>query len=222
MGICASTSSVEGGKEKQPEVRLEDFEIISTIKKTSHGKIKLVRNKQSDVLLVLKSTQKSLVKRNTLLPIIIQERNILARLQSPFICNLKYAFQDAENFYLVVEYKAGRDLRAALKKQRKLNEESVAFIAAEVASAIAYIHSHHIVHRNLRPENLLLDEDGHVVVTDFRLSSFFNEKNMLYVSVGTLAYMAPEILQKCGYTHTVDWWSLGVIIYELLFGKVGH
>ncbi|CAH1762735.1 3709_t:CDS:2, partial [Entrophospora sp. SA101] len=131
---------------------------------------------------------------------IIQERRLLEEIELSLICNLRYAFQDDENMFMVLDLMLGGDLRFHLERQGHLGEEVVKFYVAEI-------------------NNVLLDENGHAHLTDFNIAVHYNEKRPLTSVAGSMAYMAPEILKKKGYLNSVDWWSLGVVMYELLFSK---
>jgi len=150
---------------------------------------------------------------------IIQERNLLEEINNPFICNLRYAFQDDENMFMVIDLMLGGDLRFHLNRMQTMTEEMVKFYVMEVSSGLAYLHGKHIVHRDLKPDNVLLSESGHAHLTDFNIAVHFQEDQPLKAVAGSMAYMAPEVLSKKGYFSAVDWWSLGVMMYELLYGK---
>ena len=149
----------------------------------------------------------------------IQERRLLEEIDSPFVCNLRYAFQDDDNLFMVLDLMLGGDLRFHLERLGTLREECVRFYVAEMALALHDLHSLGIVHRDLKPDNILLDERGHAHLTDFNIAVHFSTRRPLTSIAGSMAYMAPEMLSKRGYFQTVDWWGLGVVAYELLFGK---
>lgn len=150
---------------------------------------------------------------------IIQERRLLEEIESPFICNLRYAFQDDENLFMVLDLMLGGDLRFHLDRSGNMREDVVRFYIAELALGLDYLHKLQIVHRDLKPDNVLLDEKGHAHLTDFNIAVQFSSRRPLTSVAGSMAYMAPEVLAKRGYLSSVDWWSLGVMAYELLFGR---
>ena len=106
-----------------------------------------------------------------------------------------------------------------LERMGSMSEETVRFYMAELSSALSFLHEKRIIHRDLKPDNILLDERGHAHITDFNIAVHYTEKRLLTGVAGSMAYMAPEILTKRGYTYTIDWWSLGVCAYELIFGR---
>ncbi|CAG8532028.1 7858_t:CDS:2, partial [Paraglomus brasilianum] len=130
---------------------------------------------------------------------IIQERRLLEEIEFPLVCNLRYAFQDDENLFMILDLMLGGDLRFHLERQGPMNEEVVKFYVAEVALGLDYLHSRKIIHRDLKPDNVLLDEKGHAHLTDFNIAVHFNEKKPLTSVAGSMAYMAPEVLMKKGY-----------------------
>ncbi|KAJ3065976.1 hypothetical protein HDU98_010688 [Podochytrium sp. JEL0797] len=125
--------------------------------------------------------------------------------------------------FMVIDVKMGGDLRFHLTKSGPMQENQVRFYMAECALGLMYLHSKNVVHRDMKPDNILLDEKGHACLTDFNIATYWKEDKPLHAVAGSMAYMAPEILEKKkpGYTYTIDWWSLGVIAFELLVGKVG-
>ncbi|KAJ0318436.1 hypothetical protein COL5a_010669 [Colletotrichum fioriniae] len=139
---------------------------------------------------------------------IIRERRMLEHVNHPFICNLRYSFQDIEYMYLVVDLMSGGDLRFHISR-KTFTEDAVRFWIAELGCALRYIHSQNIIHRDVKPDNVLLDADGHVHLTDFNVASDIIPGKVLSSKSGTLAYLAPEVYAGKGYDVRADWWSLG-------------
>lgn len=143
---------------------------------------------------------------------------MLEHLNHPFLCNLRYSFQDVEYLYLVVDLMNGGDLRFHISR-KTFTEDCVRFWMSELACALRYIHGQGIVHRDVKPDNILLDSEGHVHLADFNVASDFRPPKLLTSKSGTLAYLAPEAFRGSGYLCEVDWWSLGVTFYECVYGK---
>ena len=143
---------------------------------------------------------------------------MLENLNHPFLCNLRYSFQDVEYLYLVVDLMNGGDLRFHISR-KTFSEECIRFWMSELACALRYIHEQGIVHRDVKPDNILLDLEGHVHLADFNVASDFKPNKLLTSKSGTLAYLAPEAFRGPGYLSEVDWWSLGVTFYECVYGK---
>ncbi|KAJ3537738.1 hypothetical protein NM688_g6633 [Phlebia brevispora] len=201
------------------DVNLFHFVLLRCVGKGAFGKVKVVQHKQTRDLYALKYINKAKCVKMKAVANIIQERRLLEEIDHPFVVNMRYAFQDDENCFFVLDLMLGGDLRFHLDRLGSLSEEAVRFYVAEISSALAWLHDKRIIHRDLKPDNILLDERGHAHVTDFNIAVHYTEKRLLTGVAGSMAYMAPEILAKRGYTYTVDWWSLGVCAYELIFGR---
>lgn len=143
---------------------------------------------------------------------------MLEHLNHPFLCNLRYSFQDVEYLYIVVDLMTGGDLRFHISR-KTFTEDALRFWMAELGCALRYIHGQGIVHRDVKPDNVLLDSQGHVHLADFNVASDFRPPKLLHSRSGTLAYLAPEVFDGSGYLSEVDWWSLGVTFYECLYNK---
>jgi protein kinase A len=144
------------------------------------------------------------------------ERDILGSVSHPFLVKLWGTFQSETHVFLVTDYVPGGELFRIIRKYKKLNGEAAKFYAAEVLLAIEHLHANDIAYRDLKPENILIDHRGHVKLTDFGFAK--RVPDMTWTVCGTPDYLAPEIIRSQGYTKAVDWWSLGVLIYEMLTG----
>ncbi|TPX31709.1 hypothetical protein SmJEL517_g05012 [Synchytrium microbalum] len=201
------------------EVELNHFMLLRSVGKGAFGKVRVVQHKGSNQIYALKYINKSKCIKMKAVENIVQERRLLEEINCTFVCNLRFAFQDDENLFMILDLMLGGDLRFHLDRMGCFKEDMVRFYAAEIACALDYLHSKRIVHRDLKPDNVLLDEKGHAHLTDFNIAVHFKPDKPLTAVAGSMAYMAPEILAKKGYFASVDWWSLGVMLYELAFGR---
>lgn len=215
MGCCASAPAIS----EDAEVELSHFQLLRSVGKGAFGKVRIVQHKRTKKTFALKYINKEKCMAMNAVENIIQERKLLEAIQNNFVCNLRYAFQDDENLFMVIDLMLGGDLRFHLDRVGTVSEPMLQLVIAETACGLAYLHSKNIVHRDLKPDNLLLDEGGHCHLTDFNIAVRFRPEKPLTAVAGSMAYMAPEILTKRGYFSTVDWWSLGVVAYELVYGK---
>jgi len=201
------------------DVNLFHFVLLRSVGKGAFGKVRVVQHKQTRDLYALKYINKSKCVKMKAVANIIQERRLLEEIDHPFVVNMRYAFQDDENCFFVLDLMLGGDLRFHLERLGSLTEDTVRFYMAELSSAVAFLHEKKIIHRDLKPDNILLDDRGHAHITDLNIAVHYSERRLLTGVAGSMAYMAPEVLAKKGYTYTIDWWSLGVCAYELVFGR---
>ncbi|KAI8924535.1 kinase-like domain-containing protein [Entophlyctis helioformis] len=201
------------------EVELQHFNLLRSVGKGAFGKVRVVQHKGSKKIYALKYINKAKCIQMRAVENIIQERRLLEEIENNFICNLRYAFQDDENLFMVIDLMLGGDLRFHLDRMGVFSEEMIRLYTAEISCGLSYLHSKRIVHRDLKPDNILLCEAGHAHLTDFNIAVRFREDRPLTAVAGSMAYMAPEVLNKKGYFASVDWWSLGVILYEVAVGK---
>ncbi|KAF9111570.1 hypothetical protein BGX27_004735 [Mortierella sp. AM989] len=201
------------------EIELSHFHLLRSVGKGAFGKVRVVQHKKTKEIYALKYINKAKCIRMRAVENIIQERRLLEEVEFSLICNLRYAFQDDENLFMVLDLMLGGDLRFHLERAGPMREDVVRFYVAEVVLALDALHARRIIHRDLKPDNVLLDEHGHAHLTDFNIAVYFNPAKPLMSIAGSMAYMAPEVLLRKGYLESVDWWSLGVVMFELLFGK---
>jgi p90 ribosomal S6 kinase len=216
---CDSDQLVRNGHEKGDP---SQFELLKVLGEGSFGKVFLVRkvvgadNGRLYAMKVLKkATLKVRDRHRTKM-----ERNILVDVEHPFIVKLHYAFQTAGKLYLILDFLRGGDLFSRLSKEVMFTEEDVKFYLAELALALNHLHSLGIIYRDLKPENVLLDADGHIALTDFGLSKLPLEEGKAYSFCGTVEYMAPEVVNRKGHSFAADWWSFGVLMFEMLTGSL--
>jgi len=164
----------------------------------------------------LKIMKKSEVMRLKQVEHVKAEKEILMSIAHPFIVNLLTVFQDEKRLCMLLEYVNGGELFSHLRKEGRLPNEHAQFYAGEIILAFQYLHNIHIVYRDLKPENLLIDTDGHIKITDFGFAKVVEDRT--WTLCGTPEYLAPEIIQSKGHGKPVDWWALGVLIFEMLAG----
>ncbi|KAI1636958.1 kinase-like domain-containing protein [Biscogniauxia mediterranea] len=200
------------------EVSLNHFRLLRVVGRGAFGKVRIVERKDTGLSFALKYIRKDEVVRSESVRNIIRERRMLEHVNHPFICNLRYSFQDIEYMYLVVDLMSGGDLRFHISR-KTFTEDAVRFWIAELGCALRYVHGQGIIHRDVKPDNVLLDADGHVHLTDFNVASDVIPGKVLTSKSGTLAYLAPEVYGGKGYDIRADWWSLGVLFYECIYNK---
>ncbi|XP_011790343.1 PREDICTED: ribosomal protein S6 kinase alpha-2 isoform X1 [Colobus angolensis palliatus] len=199
------------------------FELLKVLGQGSYGKVFLVRKVKgldAGQLYAMKVLKKATLKVRDRVRSKM-ERDILAEVNHPFIVKLHYAFQTEGKLYLILDFLRGGDLFTRLSKEVMFTEEDVKFYLAELALALDHLHSLGIIYRDLKPENILLDEEGHIKITDFGLSKeAIDHDKRAYSFCGTIEYMAPEVVNRRGHTQSADWWSFGVLMFEMLTGSL--
>ncbi|CAD6576441.1 MAG: camp-dependent protein kinase catalytic subunit [Tremellales sp. Tagirdzhanova-0007] len=216
------SAPVNGAAAGQPMRRtagryaLADFNIERTLGTGSFGRVHLVRSKHNSRFYAVKVLNKEKVIKMKQVEHTNSEREMLVRVRHPFLVNLWGTFQDVNNLYMVMDFVAGGELFSLLRKSQRFPNSVAKFYAAEVALALDYLHSLEIIYRDLKPENLLLGADGHVKVTDFGFAK--HVPDITWTLCGTPDYLAPEVVQNKGYNKSVDWYALGVLIFEMLAG----
>ncbi|KAG4026447.1 hypothetical protein MFRU_040g00070 [Monilinia fructicola] len=218
--------AIEGGLVQDNIARkmaADDFEPLRCLGKGTFGTVILVKQRTTGKLFAQKQFKKaSLTVHKRLVEQTKTERNILESVnRHPFVVKLFYAFQDQEKLYLILEYAPGGELFTPLKEERMFPEETASFYMAEMVLALEHLHHNlGVVYRDLKPENCLLDAEGHLLLTDFGLSKVaVDENDKCNSMLGTVEYMAPEIILGQKYGKAVDWWSLGALGYDMLTGS---
>lgn len=204
------------------KITADDFEPIRVLGKGAYGTVILVEQRSTGRLYAQKVFKKaSLVIHRKLVEQTKTERQILEMVNKhPFVVKLFYAFQDKERLYLILEYGMGGELFHHLETERMFAEPKAAFYLAEMVLALSHLHDDlGIIYRDLKPENILLDNDGHLLLTDFGLSKVAAEDASAKSFLGTVEYMAPEVIKGEKYGKSVDWWALGALAYDMMVGN---
>lgn len=205
---------------KNSPKELSDFEMIKVIGRGTFGKVILVKSKIDGSLIALKCLKKGHIVKTGNLENIKNEKTIIEKLENPFIIKLKFTFQNKEKIFMGFDYHNGGEIFYHLQKMKRFTEEMAKFYLAELYIALRYLHINGVLYRDLKPENLILDKDGHLKLIDFGLA-----KRDIYPDTsastfcGTNEYIPPEVLEGCKYSHNFDWWGFGILMYEMLYGR---
>ncbi|KAF8937000.1 AGC protein kinase Gad8 [Haplosporangium gracile] len=198
---------------------VDAFDLLKVIGKGSFGKVMQVRKRDTNRIYAMKILRKAHIISRSEVNHTLAERTVLAQINNPFIVPLKFSFQSPEKLYLVLAFVNGGELFHHLQREGRFSEERSRFYAAELLCALECLHGFNVVYRDLKPENILLDYTGHIALCDFGLCKLgMTETETTNTFCGTPEYLAPELLLGQGYTKTVDWWTLGVLLYEMLTG----
>mmetsp|Transcript_29052 Transcript_29052/g.92734 ORF Transcript_29052/g.92734 Transcript_29052/m.92734 type:complete len:323 (-) Transcript_29052:48-1016(-) len=195
---------------------LKNFEIMRTVGTGTFGTVKIVKNINDGKFFALKTLKKNEVIRLKQINHIMQEKQMLMEVDHPFIVHLYATLVDDKQLHMLMEYVAGGEIFTQLRKVERFNTETARFYTASIVLALGYLHSKDIVYRDLKPENLLIDRKGYIKITDFGFAK--RVSGQTWTLCGTPEYLAPEIVQTKGHGKGVDWWALGILIFEMLAG----
>lgn len=199
---------------------LELYEALKLIGNGSFGEVYLVKHKRTKELFAMKVIHKLKIMSQNIIRYVMTEKRVMAHSNHPFIVKLRSAFQTKQRLFLVMDYCPGGDLSQCLLKEKRFTEDRARIYLAELTLAIESLHKRNIIFRDLKPDNVVMDGDGHVLLTDFGLSKEgIDGPEATRSFCGSIAYLAPEILKRSGHGKAVDWYLLGVLLYEMLVGQ---
>ncbi|KAE9368177.1 Pkinase-domain-containing protein [Stipitochalara longipes BDJ] len=191
--------------------------ILRTLGTGSFARVHLAQSHHNQRFYAIKIMKKQQVVKTKQITHTKDERSILAKVKHPFIITLWGTFQDSKNLYMINDFVEGGELFSLILKSQRLPNSVAKFYAAEIVLAISYLHSHNIVYRDIKPKNILLDRHGHLKLCDFGFAKEVSDITWT-LCCGTPEYLAPEVLNDKGYNKSVDWWGLGILIFEMLCG----
>ena len=211
--------NISNNKNKREKIGPNNFICLALLGQGSFGEVYLVNKKYTNEYYAMKVLDKKKIEQQNIFKYAMTERNVLSIINFPFIVKLNYAFQTKEKLFLLLDYCPGGDLSKQLQIQTRFSEIKAKFYICEIALAIGELHKHNIIFRDLKPDNIVIDKEGHAMLTDFGLSKEgINDKKLTKSFCGSVAYLAPEMLNRTGHGKAVDWYLLGVVFFELLVG----
>eukprot|EP00079_Xenopus_tropicalis_P033178 XP_017946949.1 PREDICTED: cAMP-dependent protein kinase catalytic subunit PRKX isoform X2 [Xenopus tropicalis] len=211
---CGHTSSP--CPELQQQYKLDDFDTVATVGTGTFGRVHLVKEKMGKQYFALKVMSIPDVIRLKQEQHVHNEKSVLKEVNHPFLVKLFWTSHDDRFLYMLMEYVPGGELFSYLRNMGRFNNSTGLFYSTEIICAIEYLHSKEIVYRDLKPENILLDKEGHIKLTDFGFAKKLSDRT--WTLCGTPEYLAPEVIQSKGHGRAVDWWALGILIFEMLSG----
>ncbi|XP_064207723.1 RAC-beta serine/threonine-protein kinase-like [Anguilla rostrata] len=219
---CSGMEEMEVAMSKsRSKVTMSDFDYLKLLGKGTFGKVILVKEKATGMYYAMKILRKEVIIAKDEVAHTVTESRVLQNTRHPFLTTLKHAFQTHDRLCFVMEYANGGELFFHLSRERVFTEDRARFYGAEIVSALEYLHSRDVVYRDLKLENLMLDKDGHIKITDFGLcKEGITDGATMKTFCGTPEYLAPEVLEDNDYGRAVDWWGLGVVMYEMMCGRL--
>ncbi|KAI9320112.1 camp-dependent protein kinase catalytic subunit beta [Dichotomocladium elegans] len=196
---------------------LDTYTILQTLGTGCIGRVHLAQSRINNQYYAIKALSKYDVVRLRQTEHVNNERSILSNVSHPFTVNLIDTFQNDTHLFLVMDYAQGGEMFRLLRQQKRFSESAARFYAMEMILALEYLHERNIAYRDIKPENILLDHEGHVKLVDFGFAKKIDTTT--YTVCGTPQYFAPEIIKSNGYSMAVDWWGMGVLIYEMIVGR---
>lgn len=207
-------------KPGKKSLRIEDFKILKVLGRGGFGKVLLCQNSLTQELFAMKILCKKDLVNNGQVEHTKAEQDVLAHINHQFLVSLEAAFMDKYNLYFIMELMKGGELYSHLARRKRFDEGVVKFFAACITLALGHLHSNHYIYRDIKLENILIDSEGFLKLTDFGLSKYMKDTDKTHTLCGTKYYLAPEVITAEGHSYPVDWWGLGVVIYELIFGHL--
>ena len=231
MGNCdCKVKDIE--EDDTDKIKLDDFVLLYPIGRGGFGRVWKVRfkrhfsakaldsrlSKNKSRIFAMKEMSKAKVFLKKSVKSVANERKFLEMFNYNLLCNMYYAFQDSDTLYIIMDYLSGGDLRYHICRKSFFSEEETKFIAACITLSLNYIHDKKVIHRDLKPENLVFGDDGYLHLTDFGIAMDYQKEGVVSAS-GTPGYMAPEAIINKPHDYCVDYFALGVIVYELMLGE---
>eukprot|EP00128_Syssomonas_multiformis_P018769 Colp12_sorted_trinity150504_noHs@36098 len=203
------------------KLSMDDFELLKVLGKGTFGKVVQARKKDNGEMVAIKILRKDVIMAKEEVAHTLTENRVLQQIKHPFLTELKHSFQTEDRLCFVLEFVNGGELFFHLSRERIFPEDRARFYGAEILLALKYLHEKGIVYRDLKLENLLLDKEGHIKITDFGLcKENVSDDAKTKTFCGTPEYLAPEVLEDSDYGRAVDWWGLGVVLYEMMCGHL--
>ncbi|XP_075569848.1 cAMP-dependent protein kinase catalytic subunit PRKX [Pelecanus crispus] len=214
--VASPTGPASPAAPEPAAYKLEDLETLATVGTGTFGRVHLVKEKMAKRYFALKVMSIPDVIRLKQEQHVHNEKSVLKEVNHPFLIRLFWTNHDERFLYMLMEYVPGGELFSYLRNMGRFNNSTGLFYSTEIICAIEYLHSKEIVYRDLKPENILLDKEGHIKLTDFGFAKKLVDRT--WTLCGTPEYLAPEVIQSKGHGRAVDWWALGILIFEMLSG----